>query len=362
MAADAHGGDVVLEDAFHVLAVGVLQPLGEGRDVQIDGRRGRGQGFHIAHAHDAALLRVAGQFHGAAHALGGMAGAGQFGKAFHGLADAHVGALARGALHLVKRRLGKAVGALFQVLVAVAEHDEGESPLRLAGVHGVARAVGQAVEGALRQCAPFLAAARTGEDHQIALGQQRKVQRPRPLEQALHVFLAAHAAQGLGKQLFAQKGRGGGQLPLDAQKVGLRPALLADAAGDALQHFQKLLRAHRLEQVFLHPQGDGLLGIGEIVIAGEYDDLHPRHGVGNGLAKLHAVHKGHADVGDEYIRLDVLHHLQGDLPVRGLAGEGEFAAAVALPGEAVAYIFADDDLVVHQKDLIHRSPVSLPAV
>ena len=354
----AHGGDVVLEDAFDILAVGVAQALGEGGHVQIDGRRGGGQVVHVAHAHDAALLGVGGEFHGAAHALGGLMGARQVGKAVHRLADAHVGARARGALHLVEGGPGKAVGAFFQRLVALAKHDEGKgAALRLAGVHGLAGAVGQAVDGALRQRAPLLAAARTGEHDQIALCREREVQRPRSLQKRLHAFLAAHAAERLAKQRFAQKGRGGGQLPLDAQKVGLRAALLADAAGDALKHFEQLLRAHRLEQVFLYPQRNGLLGVGEVIVAGEDDDLHPRHGVGHGLAQLHAVHEGHADVGDEDVRLDVLHGLQGQFPVRGLAHEGE---AVFLPREAVADALADDDLIVHQKDLIHR-PASLPA-
>ena len=141
----------------------------------------------------------------------------------------------------------------------------------------------------------------------------------------------------------------------------LLAAFLADAGGDALQHLQKLLRAHRLEQVFLYPQGNGLLRIGKIVIAGKDDDLHPGHGVGNGLAKLHAVHKGHAYIGDEYIGLDILHHLQGDFPIRRFADEGKFAAAIALPGEAVADALADDDLIIYQKDLIHLRPASLPA-
>ena len=37
--------------------------------------------------------------------------------------------------------------------------------------------------------------------------------------------------------------------------IGLLAAVFADAAGDAFEHLQKLLRAHRFEQLFFHPQG-----------------------------------------------------------------------------------------------------------
>ena len=65
----------------------------------------------------------------------------------------------------------------------------------------------------------------------------------------------------------------------------------------------------------LHREGAKVVAVSDAV---SYTHLDVYKRQGNGLAQLHAVHKGHTYIGDEYIRLDVLHHLQGDLPVRCL--------------------------------------------
>ena len=106
------------------------------------------------------------------------------------------------------------------------------------------------------------------------------------------------------EQFFLQKAAAGGKFLPESPQIGLLALVLLDAGGDALQHLEQFLAAHRLEQLFLDAQGNGLPGVGEIVVARQDDHIHPGHGAHGRAAQLQPVHKGHSDVGNQDIRLD----------------------------------------------------------
>ena len=123
-----------------------------------------------------------------------------------------------------------------------------------------------------------------------------------------------------------------------------------DLPGHVLDNLGQLRRADGLEQILVHPQGNGLLGVFKIPIAADDDDLQPGHH-GLGMAdEFKAIQEGHADVGKHNIRHQVLHHRKGHFPVGGLAAEGK-GPRHAL--DDVADALADEQFILHHKNLIH---------
>ena len=125
---------------------------------------------------------------------------------------------------------------------------------------------------------------------------------------------------------------------------------LTKPLGYTVQYLSQLSWGYGLEQIFLHAQGYGLPGVVEIIVAGENNHRDPWHALLYLTAKLHAVHKGHAYVGNENIRVFIPDYRQGHLPVGSFAYQ---CVAVLLPRKRIAYTLADSDLVIHQHYLYH---------
>ena len=158
------------------------------------------------------------------------------------------------------------------------------------------------------------------------------------------------AVQQLVHEVLAQ-----GDLQLIAVvAVGQHVAGLAflDLPGHVLDGAGQLLGAHGLEQVLVHAQGDGLLGVLKIVVPADDHNLEPGHHLARMADELEPVQKRHADIRQHEIGHEVLHHGKRHLPVRHLPAEG------VRPGHMLddsANALTDEQLILHHKDLIHAA-------
>ena len=134
-----------------------------------------------------------------------------------------------------------------------------------------------------------------------------------------------------------------------AGKGALLPVLI-DAAGHVLDGLDQIRRADGLEQVMIHAESNGPLGIFKITVAADDGHLQPGHHVLHMVDQLKPVQEGHADVRQHDIRHEVLHHRQRQLAVRRLAAEG-IRACHAL--DHLADALTDQQLVLHDKNLVH---------
>ena len=126
--------------------------------------------------------------------------------------------------------------------------------------------------------------------------------------------------------------------------------LFPNLPGNPLKDVQQIPAADGLQQIFLHVERDGLPGIGKIVVSAENDGMNPGHGAGYLTAQLQPVHKGHADIRNQNIRLHILKHVQGDFPVGRFSRQYEFRL---LPRKIGADSLPYDDFIIHQKHLKH---------
>ena len=349
----AQRGHIFAKDLVQLVRGGVLQPLMQGAQVQVF--QGVGGVGGLAHAHDAhprarprghQVARVAGRAHREADVR----------KAADDLADGQQNPRAAGALQLVEGRAGKGIGAVLGVVLAVAQHQRARAVLGGAHLHDAAAAFGQGVERGARHRAGPVRAGKRHVDHRVALGGEVDAQRAHLLDHGVGVAVL-HGLVGKegGEQLFLHKLAARVQAAAHEGHVLAGAALLGEARGDAVEHLLELLGGHGLEQIFLHAQGDGLARVGEIVVSRQDHHADPRHLALDLAAQLHAVHEGHADVGDEDVRVGVADHGQGDFAVRGFPDQ---RVAAFLPGKGIADALADHDFIVHQKDLNHpRSPL-----
>ncbi len=129
--------------------------------------------------------------------------------------------------------------------------------------------------------------------------------------------------------------------------------LLLNLARQLVDGLGQLGAAQRLEQVKIHAQGNGLLGVFKIIKTADDDNLDPRH---HGLEMAHqlkSVQKGHFNIRQQDIRHEVLHHGKrhftvGSLPAKGIGPRQAF--------NHIAYALADQQLILYHKDLVHGRP------
>ena len=95
--------------------------------------------------------------------------------------------------------------------------------------------------------------------------------------------------------------------------------LIVDLLVDDLQFGGKAVHGQRLEHVADDVVLDGLLGVLEIVKAAEKGDVHGGAYLPHLPGQLDARNKGHPDVGEQQVRLQLLHQLQCVQPVAGAA-------------------------------------------
>ena len=88
-----------------------------------------------------------------------------------------------------------------------------------------------------------------------------------------------------------------------------------DLRRDFPDHPHQLRGPHRLEQILIHPQGDGPLRILEVPVSADDDDLQPGHPLADEPDEAEPVQKRHAQVREEDVRHQLLHHGQGHLAV-----------------------------------------------
>lgn len=135
--------------------------------------------------------------------------------------------------------------------------------------------------------------------------------------------------------------------------LGLALDLLLDLG----EHLGQGTLGHRLQQIPLHPQIDGLAGIVEVVISRQDDDLGVGEFLQHQLAQLQPVHEGHPDVGNQHIGLHLPQQGQRHLAVPGLPHE---LVPHLIPGHRVPQGFPDRALVLYQKDPQHSVSFPLP--
>lgn len=84
--------------------------------------------------------------------------------------------------------------------------------------------------------------------------------------------------------------------------------LLLNLLGNLSKRFKQLRRADRLEQIRVRVQRNRLLCILKFIVSAEEHNTQPRHGAPHNLCQLQAIHKRHADVRNEHIRLHFHQH------------------------------------------------------
>src|SRR5690606_6978342 len=80
-------------------------------------------------------------------------------------------------------------------------------------------------------------------------------------------------------------------LRLKLQEMRARLALFVKLASNLAQRSEQILGDDRLQQIFGHADLDGLLGISELVVAAEDNDLDRRQRLFEQAAELQAIHK-----------------------------------------------------------------------
>lgn len=136
-------------------------------------------------------------------------------------------------------------------------------------------------------------------------------------------------------------------LQAEAVQVVLLFGLALDLFLDFAQYVHQGVFGHRFQQVALHPQVDGLAGVVEIVVPRQDDDFHVGEFPQHDLAQFQPVHKGHPDVGDQHVGLDLAQQGQRHLAVPGFARK---LIPHLVPQHGVAQCFPDGALILNQKD------------
>ena len=199
--------------------------------------------------------------------------------------------------------VGEGIGPLLHVPLVVPQHQRPGAVGHAAGEHAATGGLGQVGQGRPGP-GPGLVLQREGDvDDHIAVRGQVHAHLAHLAHQLLVLEAVPLLGEQRGQQLFPQELVAGHHVPPQALHVLLGAALGGDLPGHPGQRLAQLLGRDGLEQVFLHAQGDGLLGIGEVVVAGENHDAHPGHHPLHLRAQLHAVHEGHADVRQQDVRV-----------------------------------------------------------
>ena len=113
----------------------------------------------------------------------------------------------------------------------------------------------------------------------------------------------------------------------------------------------QILHGDGFQKILEHAQLDGFLGIFELVVAAEDDDLGRGHAVSDDLAELQTIHERHPDIGDQDVGSDRLQERQGHLAVGGFTAE---LKAVGLPVHIVADTLTGHDLVLDEEDFVQH--------
>ena len=118
-------------------------------------------------------------------------------------------------------------------------------------------------------------------------------------------------------------------------------------AADLLSNLHKRLgevgHADGLEEIAHHIIINGLLGIFKVVVAAQKGDVGHGTQLPHLPRQLQPRDKGHADVAQKKIRLELLHQLQG---VQAVAGTAHQAKADVLPADHLAHGLPELRLVV----------------
>ena len=122
---------------------------------------------------------------------------------------------------------------------------------------------------------------------------------------------------------------------------------------DVEQFLGQLGSGDRLEQIADDIIADRLLRIAEIVIAAEENDLRRGTDLAHPPRQLQPGHQRHADVGDEQIRLVLLHRLQCFHTVLGVRHNGK---AQPRPVNPRKDCLPQLDLVIRKYDCVHTMP------
>ena len=187
-------------------------------------------------------------------------------------------------------------------------------------------------------------------DHRVAARRQVDTQIPHLTKQRLIILAVPFVREQRSQQFGLQKLVSGGKPFPEGCQVFPVTALFLDLPAHPVQCRLQFRGRHRLEQVFLHAQGYGFLGIGKIIIAGQDDPFHPGHGTLYFLAQFHSVHKRHADICQQDVRVQVPQHRQGHFTVRSFTDQ---LISFLLPWKGIAQVLPDGYLVIHEKDFHH---------
>ena len=126
-------------------------------------------------------------------------------------------------------------------------------------------------------------------------------------------------------------------------------ALLVQLLPQAGEYLPHLRGVDGLHDVLRNPHAHRLPGVLKVVKAGEHHQLGRRQGLAQPAAQLQAVHKGHLDVGQDHVGLELLGELQGLRPVLRLSHQGKAQAGpINFPADSGADLL----LVVSQQHTV----------
>ena len=188
------------------------------------------------------------------------------------------------------------------------------------------------------------------EDQAVALGPQIQVQLSCRLIDLFH-------AQTAGNQLFHELSPGILLVFLRIHQeflliIPLFPFVF-DLVADLPEHIHKGRLGDGLEEILLHTDLNGLLGILKIIIAGDNHDLHLRELLQHQLAQSKAVHKGHTDIRNQHVRQMLSDQRQRHFSIRRFPHKG---IADAGPGNGIPQRFPNNTLILNQKYSKHNFP------
>ena len=122
---------------------------------------------------------------------------------------------------------------------------------------------------------------------------------------------------------------------------------------DVEQFLGQFCSGDGLEQIADDIVVDGFLRVAEVVIAAEENNLRRGADLAHPPRQLQPGHQRHADVGDEQIRLVLLHRLQRFHAVFGVCHDGK---AKPRPVNPRKDCLPQLDLVIRKYDCVHTMP------
>ena len=140
---------------------------------------------------------------------------------------------------------------------------------------------------------------------------------------------------------------------MELGQVVLLGTLSLDFLPHLVQHGYQTVFGNGLQQIPLHTDGNGLLSVFKIIVAGENNDLHLWKLLQHQAAQGQTVHKGHPNIGNQHIRLGLADQRQGHFPVCRFSHKLITASG---PGDRCVERLPDDPLVLHQKYTKHSFP------